>query len=66
MKQKLFQGKREGYLFIKNHLSYFIRITYVFFQSLLLIVYVYAGIVKINEDWLRAEPLRHWLGIVDQ
>jgi len=25
------------------------------------IVYAFAGVVKINEDWLRAEPLRHWL-----
>ena len=25
------------------------------------LVYFYAGVAKINEDWLRAEPLRHWL-----
>lgn len=25
------------------------------------IVYFYAGVAKINADWLRAEPLRHWL-----
>jgi hypothetical protein len=27
----------------------------------LVIVYTYAGINKINEDWLRAQPLRQWL-----
>ena len=26
------------------------------------VVYAYAGIAKINEDWLRGEPLRLWLG----
>lgn len=25
------------------------------------IVYVYGGIAKINPDWLRGEPMRHWL-----
>ena len=25
------------------------------------IVYTYAGVAKINYDWIRAEPLRHWL-----
>ena len=25
------------------------------------IVYFYGGIAKLNEDWLRGEPLRHWL-----
>ena len=25
------------------------------------IVYTYAGVAKVNLDWLRAEPLRHWL-----
>jgi len=25
------------------------------------IVYTYAGVAKLNLDWLRAEPLRHWL-----
>jgi len=25
------------------------------------IVYTYAGVCKINEDWLRGEPLRNWL-----
>ena len=25
------------------------------------VVYFYAGVAKINEDWLRAEPLLHWL-----
>merc|ERR1712100_864595 len=27
----------------------------------LAVVYTYAGICKINEDWLRGEPLRVWL-----
>lgn len=31
------------------------------FVELLVIVYTWATIVKLNEDWLRAEPLRHWL-----
>eukprot|EP01095_Lingulamoeba_sp_RSL-Kostka_P006136 TRINITY_DN1898_c0_g2_i1.p1 TRINITY_DN1898_c0_g2~~TRINITY_DN1898_c0_g2_i1.p1 ORF type:complete len:668 (+),score=199.59 TRINITY_DN1898_c0_g2_i1:178-2181(+) len=35
---------------------------YLFFiRALFIIVYTFAGIVKMNEDWLRAEPLRHWL-----
>lgn len=25
------------------------------------IVYTYAGVAKLNYDWIRAEPLRHWL-----
>ena len=25
------------------------------------IVYFYGGIAKINPDWLRGEPMRHWL-----
>ena len=25
------------------------------------VVYTYAGVAKMNIDWLRAEPLRHWL-----
>jgi hypothetical protein len=25
------------------------------------LVYFYAGLAKLNGDWLRAEPLRHWL-----
>jgi len=32
-----------------------------FIKAELVIVYAYAGIVKINIDWLRGEPLRHWL-----
>jgi len=28
---------------------------------LLSIVYLFAAIVKLNEDWLRGEPLRHWV-----
>ncbi|ELR24015.1 vitamin Kdependent gamma-carboxylase [Acanthamoeba castellanii str. Neff] len=28
---------------------------------LMAIVYFYAGVAKVNEDWLRGEPLRHWL-----
>jgi len=40
---------------------------YLFFlRSFIIIVYAYAGIVKINEDWLRAEPLRHWVGTTDK
>jgi len=30
------------------------------FQVLIAIVYFYAGVAKINEDWLRGEPLLHW------
>ncbi len=30
-------------------------------RAQLLIVYVYAGIAKLNADWFRGEPLRHWL-----
>lgn len=38
------------------------KITLLFLQWLLIIVYAFAGVVKINEDWLRGEPLRHWVG----
>ncbi|MDP2435613.1 MAG: HTTM domain-containing protein [archaeon] len=38
------------------------RWTLVLFLAQLAIVYTFAGIVKINADWLRAEPLVHWLG----
>jgi len=30
-------------------------------KTLIVIVYTYAGIAKLNEDWLRGEPLLHWL-----
>jgi len=30
-------------------------------RALILIVYFYAGISKINEDWLRGEPMHHWI-----
>ena len=32
------------------------------FRAQLAIVYFYAGLAKINRDWLRGEPLREWLG----
>ena len=38
------------------------RIYLLFIRAVLFVVYTYAGIVKINEDWLRGEPLRHWVG----
>lgn len=31
------------------------------FRFQIFIVYFYGGVVKINGDWLRGEPLRHWL-----
>lgn len=31
-------------------------------QAQLLLVYAYAGVAKLNPDWLAGEPLRHWLG----
>ena len=30
-------------------------------KTLIFIVYTYAGLAKVNEDWLRGEPLLHWL-----
>lgn len=30
-------------------------------QNIKIIVYFFAGVAKINEDWLRAEPVKHWL-----
>lgn len=33
----------------------------IFVKTELAIVYTYAGICKVNEDWLRGEPLRDWL-----
>jgi len=38
------------------------KITLFFLRFFIIVVYTYAGIVKINEDWLRGEPLRHWVG----
>merc|ERR1712137_12857 len=38
------------------------KIVLFFVRAMLLVVYTYAGVVKINEDWLRAEPIRHWIG----
>eukprot|EP01104_Vermistella_antarctica_P015771 TRINITY_DN5243_c0_g4_i1.p1 TRINITY_DN5243_c0_g4~~TRINITY_DN5243_c0_g4_i1.p1 ORF type:complete len:754 (+),score=193.15 TRINITY_DN5243_c0_g4_i1:163-2424(+) len=37
------------------------RWTYILLKTELVIVYTFAGVAKMNEDWLRAEPLRHWL-----
>ena len=37
-----------------RYIIYLLRFTQV-------IVYFYAGIAKINEDWLRGEPIRHWI-----
>ncbi|MGV7221097.1 MAG: HTTM domain-containing protein [Nitrospinales bacterium] len=31
------------------------------FKSQIFIVYFYGGIAKINLDWLKGEPMRHWL-----
>lgn len=31
-------------------------------RALLAIVYIYAGIAKLNADWLGGEPMRTWLG----
>ncbi len=30
-------------------------------QCEIALVYFYAGVVKFNEDWLRGEPLKHWV-----
>ncbi len=30
-------------------------------QALIVVVYTFAGVAKLNEDWLRGEPLLHWL-----
>eukprot|EP01108_Squamamoeba_japonica_P006655 TRINITY_DN5433_c0_g1_i1.p1 TRINITY_DN5433_c0_g1~~TRINITY_DN5433_c0_g1_i1.p1 ORF type:complete len:570 (-),score=250.60 TRINITY_DN5433_c0_g1_i1:38-1702(-) len=30
-------------------------------RALVSVVYIYAGIAKMNEDWIRGEPLAHWL-----
>jgi len=32
-----------------------------FWRYYLAVVYFYAGVAKMNEDWLRGEPLLHWL-----
>lgn len=37
------------------------RYVLIFLKLVIVIVYEFAGVVKVNEDWLRAEPLRHWL-----
>lgn len=33
----------------------------VLLQAQLLLVYTFAGVAKLNPDWLAGEPLRHWL-----
>jgi len=33
----------------------------LFVKAELSVVYTYAGVCKVNEDWLRGEPLRNWL-----
>ena len=30
-------------------------------RALISIVYFYAGVAKMNEDWIRCEPLTHWI-----
>ncbi|MGV7221100.1 MAG: HTTM domain-containing protein [Nitrospinales bacterium] len=32
------------------------------FKSQIFFVYFYGGVAKINFDWLKGEPMRHWLG----
>lgn len=34
---------------------------YFIFKSAVFVVYVWAVLVKLNVDWLRGEPLRHWI-----
>jgi hypothetical protein len=31
-----------------------------FLRALFIVIYAYVGLSKINPDWLRGEPLRHW------
>ncbi|MGV7221092.1 MAG: HTTM domain-containing protein [Nitrospinales bacterium] len=31
------------------------------FKAQIFIVYFYGGLAKINHDWLRGEPIRHWI-----
>ncbi len=39
------------------------RLTYLVFRFQVAVVYLFAGLAKLNADWLfRAEPLRGWLG----
>lgn len=44
---------------IKTHLVPYWNLFILQFQ--VVIVYFFGGIAKINPDWLRGEPLRHWL-----
>lgn len=32
-----------------------------FVRMLISVVYFYAGVAKMNEDWIRCYPLRHWV-----
>lgn len=41
--------------------SYVPAWTYFLLRVQIAIVYIYAGIAKLNVDWLRAEPMRTWL-----
>jgi vitamin K-dependent gamma-carboxylase len=34
---------------------------YIALRSQLALIYVFAAAVKLNEDWLRGEPMRHWM-----
>lgn len=51
----------DSWLFPKVHSNTCPKLAIWTVRALLVVVYFYAGVAKINEDWLRAEPLIQWL-----
>ncbi len=41
------------------------RWNYLFMQTLMLVVYFYGALAKMNPDWLAGEPVREWYGDKD-
>lgn len=51
----------DNFLFPRTYRTYVPYWTLWVFRTLISVVYFYAGVAKMNEDWLRGEPLIHWL-----
>lgn len=51
----------DNFAFSSTHRVFVPYWTLWIFQVLISVVYFYAGIAKMNVDWLRGEPLVHWL-----
>ena len=51
----------DRFLFLRRNGVHAPRIYLLLFKAQLEIILIYAGLVKINSDWLQLEPLRTWL-----